>query len=163
MSTVPSTPSSTSGITTEPRIPTPTEELFLEYLSMTPSIKEAAAHAGVSQKTGYAMVARLKDIIQERARDHLTMATLKAVVTLSDSLSADASHEKGELKLKAAAEILDRSGITKHTNVEVSIESTNGIFLIPTKAVVPPEVTEEPIEAEYYEFTEEDDGDLQSP
>jgi hypothetical protein len=160
MSTLPSTDG--------PRVPTPTEELFLEYLLMSPSIREASEHAGVSPKTGYAMVSRLKDIIQERARDQLTMSTLKAVQVMSDSLSADASLEKGELKLKAAAEILDRSGITKHTNVEVSIESTNGIFLIPTKSVVPPE---EPLEGDYEEyieddceeFTEDDDGDLCTP
>lgn len=151
-----------SLVTTDTKELTLTEELFLEYLLIKPSIKEASEHVDISPKAGYNMVRRLKDVIQERTRDALTMASLKAVDTIVSSLEADASLEKGELKLKAAAEILDRSGITKHTNVDVQIESTNGILVIPAKTIVPPE---EPIEGEYVdyeEFTETDDGDLQS-
>jgi len=146
---------------------TMTEELFLEYLITTPSVKEASDHAGVSVKTGYNMATRLKEVIQSRARDQLTLSTLRAVGVLTDSLDADAATEKGELKLKAAEAILDRSGITKHTNVDVQIESTNGLFIIPGKTVVPPE--QEPIEGEYVEygedgeFTTDNDGDLQPP
>lgn len=137
-----------------------TEELFLEYLEATPSIKEASEAAGITPKAGYNMIRRLKEVIQERARDQLTLSTLRAVGVLSESLNATAATEKGELKIKAAESILDRSGITKHTNVDVQIESTNGLFIIPAKEVVPPE---EPIEGEYSEFTEEDDGGAQSP
>lgn len=139
--------------TSESKDLTLTEELFLEYLLVTPSIKEASEHVDISPKAGYNMVRRLKDVIQERTRDALTMASLKAVDTIVSALDADASLEKGELKLKAAAEILDRSGITKHTNIDVQIEATNGIFVIPAKSIVPPE---EPIEGEYEEYEELD-------
>ena len=148
---------------------TVTEELFLEYLITTPSVKEASEHAGVTVKTGYNMATRLKEVIQSRARDQLTLSTLRAVGVLTDSLDADAATEKGELKLKAAEAILDRSGITKHTNVDVQVESTNGILIIPAKTVVPPEEPMETIDGEDTEygeddeFTEEDDGDPCSP
>ena len=42
--------------------------------------------------------------------------------------------------MKAATEILDRTGLTKHTSVEVKMESENGIFILPAKTpVVAPE------------------------
>ncbi len=113
------------------------EELFLSYLEESASIKSAALKAGLSVDTGYAYSRKLKEVIIDRAREKLAIGTLKASQTIINSLSADASTEKGELKLKAAESILDRTGLTKHTSVEVSIENENGIFILPAKAEVP--------------------------
>jgi len=49
-------------------------------------------------------------------------------------MDADASTEKGELRLAAAEKVMDRVGLTKHTNVEVRVESENGLFILPAKA-----------------------------
>ena len=119
-----------------------TEELFLEYLEESPSIAKAAAHAGVSRTHGYNLAKKLKDVIIDRARDKLAMSALKAANTTSDMLDADASTEKGELKLKAAEAVMNRVGLTNHTSVEVSVESENGLFILPGKApVINPETS----------------------
>ena len=140
-----------------------TDELFLSYLLDTPSVPLVSEQMGITSHQGYRMVRRLKDTIQERARDQLTLSTLRAVQVMTSSLDATASLEKGELKLKAAAEILDRSGITKHTNVDVQIEASNGLFIIPAKVEIP---LEEPIydadnedieDGEYWEDTGRED------
>ena len=124
------------------------EELFLSYLETSPTIKSAAEAAGISSDTGYAYAKKLKEVIINRARDALTIGTLKATRVMLDSMDADASTEKGELRLKAAESIMDRTGLTKHTSVEVSIENENGIFILPAKVVVPPqEALEEEREA----------------
>ena len=76
---------------------------------------------------------KLKSVIQERTRDMLTLSSLAAAKTMSTLLTADADTDKAEIKLRAAGEILDRSGITKHTNIDVKVESENGLFILPAK------------------------------
>jgi hypothetical protein len=126
---------------------TPTEELFLVALETSKTTKEASESVGLSHAKGYTMVSKLKDIIIDRARTKLAGLTLRSVGTVEELLGADSLTEKGELRLKTAEGIMDRTGLTKHTNVDVEIESTNGIFLIPSKTVVPEEPSEEPEES----------------
>jgi hypothetical protein len=126
---------------------TETQELFLLSLETAATTKEAAESIGMTPEKGYQMVAALKDVIVDRARAKLAGSLLRAVGVTEELLSADASTEKGELRLKAAEGIMDRTGLTRHTNVDVQIESTNGIFILPGKSVV----TEEPLVGEYEE------------
>lgn len=113
---------------------TETEELFLLHLENKPTIKSASEATGITPTQGYTLSRKLKDVILERARENLATAALKATTTTIDLLDSDASTEKGELKLAASKEILDRVGLTRHTSVEVSIENENGIFILPAKA-----------------------------
>ena len=115
------------------------QELFLEYLEVSPTIKEASRLTGVSESTGYEWSSKLKEVIQSRAKDKLAVATLRAVNTAVELLDADSSTEKGELRLKAAESVMDRTGLTKHTNVEVQHKVENGIFILPAKTEVTPE------------------------
>jgi hypothetical protein len=113
---------------------TETEELFLLNLENFPTTKAAAEATGISPSHGYSLAKKLKDQIIDRARDNLAAASLRASTTAISMLDADAGTEKGELKLAASKEIMDRVGLTKHTSVEVSIENENGIFILPAKA-----------------------------
>ena len=110
-----------------------TEELFLAYLENAPSIAAVARQMNISYSHAHQMYTKLKDVIIERARDNLALASLKAVQTTVSMMDADASTEKGELRLAAAEKVMDRVGLTKHTNVEVRVESENGLFILPAK------------------------------
>lgn len=112
------------------------EELFLAYIEDTPKVSLVAKAMGIEYKQAYDMYTKLKDVIMDRARSSLTLGAMKAVQTTLDMLDADASTEKGELRLAAAEKIMDRVGITKHTNVEVRVESENGLFILPAKATL---------------------------
>jgi len=114
------------------------EELFLACVDQGQGVNELAESLDCSTAYIYQLNKKLGDLILSRQRHKLTLATSKAVNTVVDTMDADASTEKGELKLKAAAEIMDRAGLTKHTSVEVSIESDNGLFILPGKSIVPP-------------------------
>lgn len=120
---------------------TETEELFLAYLESAPSVAAVARKMDLSTSQAYSMYNKLKDVILDRARDNLAVASLKAVGTAVDMLDADASTEKGELRLAAAEKIMDRVGLTKHTSVEVKMENDNGLFILPAKT--PSQVTKE--------------------
>lgn len=109
------------------------EELFLAYIEKDPKISNVARAMGIQYSQAHGIYTKLKDVILDRARSQLTLASVKAVNTTIEMLEADASTEKGELRLAAAEKILDRVGITKHTNVEVRVESENGLFILPAK------------------------------
>lgn len=115
---------------------TETEELFLAYLENAASIAEVARKMDLSYDHTYSMYVKLKGVILDRARDNLSMASLKAVGTAVSLMDADASTEKGELRLAAAEKVLDRVGLTKHTSVEVKVESDNGLFILPAKTPI---------------------------
>ena len=112
------------------------QEMFIEYITSGLSIKEVAAKMEISMGYAYELSSTVKEVIQERTRDRLTLAGMQAVNVVVSSLSADGSTEKGELRLKAAESTLDRIGVTKHTNVDVQIEAENGIFILPGKSLV---------------------------
>ena len=118
------------------------EELFLAYIEKDPKVASAARAMGISYPQAHAIYTKLKDVILDRARAQLAMGAMKAVNTALEMLDADASTEKGELRLAAAEKIMDRVGITKHTNVEVRVESENGLFILPAKAPLKPVLDE---------------------
>lgn len=121
-----------------PKELTDTQTLFLEFLEKGMKIKDIAAQMDISMSYAYEMSSNLKEVIQERTRDRLALAGLHAANTVVDLISSDGSTEKGELRLKAAESVLDRTGVTKHTNVDVQVEAENGIFILPGKSIVPP-------------------------
>jgi len=128
---------------------TDNEALFLEYLveETNGNVSKAAELADISKQWGYEVAKKYKDEILNRVKDRLSVATIPASQKLIDSLEADHTNTKGELQLKAAESILDRSGATKMQSLEVNVESENGIFILPAKT--PVEVTpEEPQEQE---------------
>lgn len=116
-----------------------TAEAFIEIMSENDGdIKATAEALGIALSTAYSYSSRYKEEIQQRVRDRMTLASFKAVGVVEDSMVADNSTQKGELRLKAATEVLDRSGVTKHTQVDVNVGGdTNGLFILPAKAEVP--------------------------
>ena len=110
------------------------EELFLAYIESNPKIADVARAMDLPYNSVYEMYTKLKEVILDRARASLTLGAVKAVQTTLELMDADASTEKGELRLAAAEKVMDRVGLTKHTNVEVRVESENGLFILPAKA-----------------------------
>lgn len=108
-------------------------ELFLTSLEIHGSIKATCKVLDMSNARGYALARELSEEIVTRAREKLSVSALQAVGIVVDLLEADGSIEKGELRLKAAESVLDRTGVTKHTNVDVIVEADNGIFILPGK------------------------------
>lgn len=121
----------------------PTQELFLVALEECDSLQAACESVGLSLSYGYSLQAELAEEIIVRARSHLASFSLKASKVVTDSLTVDGAKEKVELHLKAAEAILDRTGVTKHTNVDVRVEAENGIFILPAKEVVLEETPED--------------------
>jgi hypothetical protein len=93
-----------------------------------------------AQKAGYTtgehskVVRALKDEILERSTEQLALNAPKAVSRLINSMDEDKSVPGAEIRLKAVEGVLDRVGIAKKQQMEVtSSEETSPIFFIPAK------------------------------
>ena len=124
------------------------QELFLEYLFNDP---ECGFNTFIAcQKAGYnkvdhaQTVRALKDEILQRSTEQLAINAPKAVSKLINAMDEDKSIPGAELRLKAVEGVLDRIGIAKKQQMEVSTsEETSPIFFIPAKVAPVEEVAED--------------------
>jgi len=112
------------------------KELFLAHLQETGNVAKASELCGFSSAYGYKLQRELSSVIVERARETLAWAALKAANTTIELMDADSGTEQANIKLAAAEKVMDRVGLTRHTSVEVQVESQTGLFILPAKAPV---------------------------
>ena len=113
---------------------TPKQEYFLEALlgEARGNIRAAMDMAGYSKSTKTTeVVGPLKEEITERAGMMLAMNAPKAAFGIVDVLD-DPSAMGARNSISAAREVLDRSGLVKKEQVEVS-GNAGGIFILPPK------------------------------
>ena len=113
---------------------TPKQEDFLEALlgEARGNIRAAMDMAGYSKRTKTSeVVGPLKEEITERAGLMLAINAPKAAFGIIDVLD-DPSALGARNAISAAREVLDRTGLVKKEQVEVSGNSA-GIFILPPK------------------------------
>jgi len=114
---------------------TPKQEDFLKALlgEARGNIRAAMDMAGYSKSTKTTdVVGPLKEEITERAGMMLAMNASKAAFGIVDVLD-DPSALGARNAISAAREVLDRTGLVKKEQVEVS-GNVGGIFILPPKA-----------------------------
>lgn len=113
------------------------QELFLEYLfndaECMGNTVRAAEKAGYENSYHAALVRSLADEIITRSNQYLALNAPKAVRKLVDAMDEDKSIPGAELRLKAVEAVLDRIGISKKQQVELSSNDSTPIFFIPAK------------------------------
>lgn len=118
----------------------PQHELFLEYLFNDPdcmrSTLKACVAAGYDYTYHRTLVSRLRDDILERTNCELAMAAPKAIGKLVDAMDEDGSIPKADIRLKAVESVLDRIGLAKKQQVEVTSVSAIPLFILPEKKEV---------------------------
>jgi hypothetical protein len=110
------------------------QELFLEALvgDAKGDIRTAMTMAGYSTNTKISEVVNpLKDLIVDRTTTLLAMNAAKATHGVLDILQKPSTPGARNV-LQAAKEVLDRSGIVKKEQVEVSTPA-GGMFVLPPK------------------------------
>ena len=119
----------------EPKRLTDKQEAFLDALMSEArgNIRAAMDIAGYSKSTKSSeVVGPLKDEIVERASMMLALNAPKAAFGIVDVLD-DPSALGARNAISAAREVLDRSGIVKKEQVEVTT-NTGGLFVLPPKS-----------------------------
>ena len=119
----------------EPKRLTDKQEAFLDALMSEArgNIRAAMDIAGYSKSTKTSeVVGPLKDDIVERASMMLALNAPKAAFGIVDVLD-DPSALGARNAISAAREVLDRSGIVKKEQVEVTTNQ-GGLFVLPPKS-----------------------------
>ena len=126
---------------------TPKQKKFLKLLVKN-DFKDAT---GCAKAAGYKnnywqLISSLKEDIKEISEAMLLGSSPEAAKTITDIMASDKPIPNAAVKLSAAKEVLDRTGIIKEEKSTVNHQVSGGIFLLPTKDVLPV------IEAEFEEI-----------
>lgn len=114
------------------------QELFLEYLfhddECMGNTRKAAEKAGYEYNYCNVLVKNLSEEIVSRSQQYLASNAPKAVRKLVDAMDEDKSIPGADIRLKAVEGLLDRVGLSKKQQVELSGNKEQPIFFIPAKS-----------------------------
>ena len=97
------------------------------------SPKIAGEIAGYSPSSYSKVVKSLKDEILERAEYSLAFNSAKAVKGLVNALDDDGTTPGANIRMEAAKQILDRTGLVKKEKIDITGKVAHGIFILPPK------------------------------
>ena len=109
------------------------QELFLAALfgEAKGNATEAKRIAGYSENTRVTDITKgLENEIMDRARKLLSQSTAQAVFTMLDAMTNDFELGVKE-KMAAAKDVLDRAGVVKREQIEVTAKEP--VFILPAK------------------------------
>lgn len=90
--------------------------------------------AGYSENTNtHLILASVKDALVERCTHELAAILPKALSELERIMEDPSAKIGSDRALKAALELLDRAGLTKKEQSEVTIKQPEGLIVIPPK------------------------------
>ena len=106
--------------------------------------KQAAEIAGYAEGSYTSVVKSLKKEILDISEGILAQNAPKAALKLVNIMDSDQPIPQASIRLQAAQTLLDRVGISKTDKLNLNVEGSNGIFILPAKQ-------ETVIEGEYEE------------
>jgi hypothetical protein len=114
---------------------TDSQEKFLNVLfgEAQGNPKRAGELAGYSEHSYPKVVQNLKKEIVERAESYLAVHSAKAATKIVNMLDEDGTTPHANIRMEAAKQILDRIGIVKKDQLDISMKSLHGIFVLPAK------------------------------
>ena len=91
--------------------------------------------AGYHKNSRSNLINSLKHEIVERTRQHLASSSMQAANRLIEGLDADGTIPSSQMdvRLRAASDILDRTGISKRQEIATESRVLHGIVLLPAK------------------------------
>lgn len=110
------------------------QQLFLENLvSCNGNAKKAAEIAGYAENSYSTVVKSLRSEILDLTQGILASNAPQAALKLINIMNSDEPIPQANVRLQAAQTILDRVGIAKTDKLDINVESSNGIFILPAK------------------------------
>jgi len=113
------------------------QQSFLDHLvSCNGDTKRAAELAGYAEGSYTSVVKALKTEIIELAENILAQNAPKASLKLVEVMDSTNPIPQANVRLQAAQTVLDRVGISKTDKLDVNLQNTNGLFILPAKQEV---------------------------
>jgi len=112
------------------------QETFLDNLIENGGrVKDAMEIAGYHPNSRSNLINSVKHEIIERTRQHLASSSVQAANRLIEGLDADGTlpSSQMEVRLRAANDILDRTGVSKRQEFATEAKILHGIVLLPAK------------------------------
>ena len=106
--------------------------------------KQAAELAGYAEGSYTSVVKSLKKEILDISEGILAQNAPKAAMKLVNIMDSDEPIPQANIRLQAVQTLLDRVGLSKTDKLNLNVEGSNGIFILPAKS-------ETIIEGEYEE------------
>jgi len=99
------------------------------------NVVNAMEIAGYHKNSRSNLINSLKHEIVERTRQHLASSSMQAASRLIEGLDADGTIPSSQMdvRLRAASDILDRTGISKRQEIATESRVLHGIVLLPAK------------------------------
>lgn len=130
------------------------QQLFLDNLIETEGNAKAAAELAGYSGGHYQVLKSLKNEVLELTKDVLAHNAPKAAFKLLEIMNSDKPIPQASNKLVAAQSLLDRVGVSKSEKLDINMQASSGIFILPDKA---------PIDAEAEDiYYEEEDPDYET-
>ena len=113
------------------------QQSFLDHLvSCNGDTKRAAELAGYAEGSYTSVVKALKTEIIELAENILAQNAPKASLKLIEVMDSTHPIPQANVRLQAAQTLLDRVGLAKTDKLDVSLQTSNGLFILPAKQEV---------------------------
>ena len=113
------------------------QQSFLDNLvSCNGDTKRAAELAGYAEGSYTSVVKALKTEIIELAENILAQNAPKASLKLVEVMDSTDPIPQANVRLQAAQTLLDRVGLAKTDKLDVSLQTSNGLFILPAKQEV---------------------------
>jgi len=99
------------------------------------NVTKAMEIAGYHKDSRSNLINSVKHEIVERTRQHLASSSVQAASRLIEGLDADGTipSSQMEVRLRAANDILDRTGVSKRQEISTESRVLHGIVLLPAK------------------------------
>ena len=121
------------------------QKTFLDSLiECEGNAKQAAELAGYAEGSYTSVVKSLKKEILDISEGILAQNAPKAAMKLVNIMDSDQPIPQANIRLQAVQTLLDRVGLVKTDKLNLNVEGSNGIFILPAKS-------ETIIEGEYEE------------
>ncbi len=110
------------------------QQSFLDNLvSCGGDARKAADLAGYAENSHPSVVKALKTEILDMAESILAQSAPKAALKLVDIMDSSAPIPQANMRIQAAQTILDRVGLGKTDRLDVTVNTSGGLFILPAK------------------------------
>ena len=97
-------------------------------------VKAAAEEAEYERSYAYQLAKKYHEYLTSRVQGAFYLDTVRAHRVFSDALTSDGSIVGEKTRMDAAK---DRSGIVKQESIKVTVDTPNGVFILPAKDIDP--------------------------
>ena len=109
------------------------QKLFFDLVAAGTSVRDATVEANYTYSYGYELIRNYKEYLLDCVEQQLVLHAGKAAKILTDGLSSEGTDMHEKVHTTNAKDILDRIGLVKKDRLNVTVDSSSGLVIIPSK------------------------------